>query len=38
MPRPDIRLTPDEQAAFLRDNRKCALATIDPHGFPHSSR
>jgi len=35
MPRPDIRLTPDEQAAFLRDNRKCALATIDPHGFPH---
>ena len=35
MARPDIRLTPDEQAAFLRENRKCALATIDPHGFPH---
>src|SRR4051794_26664009 len=35
MPRPDIRLTPDEQAAFLRNNRKCALATIDPQGFPH---
>ena len=35
MPRPDIRLTPDEQAAFLRNNRKCALATIDQQGFPH---
>ncbi len=35
MPRPDIRLTADEQAAFLRDNRKCALATIDAQGFPH---
>ncbi|MGE5268301.1 MAG: pyridoxamine 5'-phosphate oxidase family protein [Thiohalocapsa sp.] len=35
MPRPDIRLTPDEQDAFLRANRKCALATIDPNGFPH---
>ncbi len=35
MPRPDIRLTADEQAAFLRDNRKCALATLDPDGFPH---
>ncbi len=33
--RPDIRLTPEEQAAFLRDNRKCALATVDQHGFPH---
>jgi nitroimidazol reductase NimA-like FMN-containing flavoprotein (pyridoxamine 5'-phosphate oxidase superfamily) len=33
--RPDIRLTSDEQAAFLRANRKCALATIDPEGFPH---
>ncbi|HEX3953694.1 MAG TPA: pyridoxamine 5'-phosphate oxidase family protein [Stellaceae bacterium] len=33
--RPDIRLTPEEQAAFLRENRKCALATIDQHGFPH---
>jgi PPOX class probable F420-dependent enzyme len=35
MPRPDIRLTPDEQAAFLRANRKCALATLDRNGFPH---
>jgi PPOX class probable F420-dependent enzyme len=35
MPRPDIRLTPDEQAAFLRENRKCALATVDQDGFPH---
>jgi len=35
MPRPDIRLTEDEQAAFLRQNRKCALATLDAEGFPH---
>src|SRR5229473_1931628 len=33
--RPDIRLTLDEQAAFLRENRKCALATLDQEGFPH---
>jgi PPOX class probable F420-dependent enzyme len=33
--RPDIRFTPEEQAAFLRTNRKCALATIDQDGFPH---
>ncbi len=33
--RRQIRLTADEQAAFLRDNPKCALATIDPNGFPH---
>jgi PPOX class probable F420-dependent enzyme len=33
--RPDISLTPDEQAAFLRENRKCALATLDKDGFPH---
>src|ERR1700674_52374 len=33
--RPDIRLTPDEQTAFLRENRKAALATLDQHGFPH---
>ena len=33
--RPDIRLTSDEQAAFLRENRKCALATLDQDGFPH---
>ena len=35
MARPDIRLTAEEQAEFLRDNRKCALATIDRDGFPH---
>ena len=33
--RPDIRLTPEEQVQFLRENRKCALATIDKDGFPH---
>ena len=33
--RRQIRLTAEEQAAFLRDNPKCALATIDPDGFPH---
>ena len=33
--RPDIRLTPDEQAAYLRANLKCALATLDQDGFPH---
>ena len=33
--RPDIRLTPDEQAHFFRDVRKCALATVDKDGFPH---
>jgi nitroimidazol reductase NimA-like FMN-containing flavoprotein (pyridoxamine 5'-phosphate oxidase superfamily) len=33
--RPDIRLTPDEEAAFLKEQRKCALATLDRHGFPH---
>jgi PPOX class probable F420-dependent enzyme len=33
--RPEIRLTPEEQEAFLRENRKCALATIDKDGFPH---
>src|SRR5207248_6911403 len=33
--RPDIRLTPDEQTAFMRNNRKCALATLDKDGFPH---
>jgi PPOX class probable F420-dependent enzyme len=35
MARPDIRLSPEEQAQFLRENRKCALATIDRDGFPH---
>ena len=33
--RPDIRLTAEEQEAFLRENRKAALATIDKDGFPH---
>ncbi len=33
--RHQIRMAPEEQAAFLRDNPKCALATIDPDGFPH---
>jgi general stress protein 26 len=33
--RHQIRMTADEQAAFLRDNPKCALATIDKHGCPH---
>jgi PPOX class probable F420-dependent enzyme len=35
MPRPDIRLTPNEQASFLHANRKCSLATLDQQGFPH---
>jgi PPOX class probable F420-dependent enzyme len=33
--RRQIRMSDDEQAAFLRDNPKCALATIDKDGFPH---
>src|SRR5260370_22844982 len=33
--RPDIRLTSDEQGAFLCGHRKCALATLDRDGFPH---
>ena len=33
--RPDISLTPAEQAAFLRENRKAALATLDKDGYPH---
>jgi len=33
--RPDIPLTADEQAVFLRNHRKAALATIDKNGFPH---
>lgn len=33
--RRQIRMTPEEEAAFLRENPKCALATIDPNGFPH---
>lgn len=30
-----IRLTPEEQDAFLRATRKASLATIDQDGFPH---
>src|SRR5215831_14606775 len=30
-----IQLTPEEQAAFFRERRKAALATIDKDGFPH---
>src|ERR1700746_829797 len=33
--RQKIQLTPDEQAAFFREQRKAALATLDQHGFPH---
>ena len=33
--RPDIRLTPEEQAAFLREHNKAALATLDKDGYPH---
>src|SRR4029077_11902064 len=33
--RRQIQLSPDEQAALLREHRKAALATIDKDGFPH---
>src|SRR6185437_11538334 len=33
--RRQIRLSPDEQAAFFRERKKAALATIDKDGFPH---
>jgi PPOX class probable F420-dependent enzyme len=33
--RQQIRLSPDEQAAFFREHRKAALATIGKDGFPH---
>ena len=33
--RQQIRLSPDEQAAFFRERKKAALATIDKDGFPH---
>jgi PPOX class probable F420-dependent enzyme len=33
--RPQIQLTPGEQAAFFRERRKAAFATIDKDGFPH---
>jgi PPOX class probable F420-dependent enzyme len=33
--RQQIQLSPAEQATFLRDHHKAALATIDKNGFPH---
>src|SRR5215475_1915726 len=33
--RRQIQLSPEEQAAFFRERKKAALATIDKHGFPH---
>ena len=33
--RREIQLTSEEQAAFLREHRKAALATIGKDGFPH---
>ena len=33
--RRQIYLSPEEQAEFLRANRKAALATLDKDGFPH---
>ena len=33
--RREIRMTPEEQTAFLQQARKAALATLDQQGFPH---
>ena len=33
--REQIKLTPEEQTAFLRECRKVSLATLDKEGFPH---
>src|SRR6266581_4657859 len=33
--RRQIQFTREEQAVFLREHRKAALATIDQDGFPH---
>ena len=33
--RRQIRMTAEEQAAFLEENGKAALATLDRDGFPH---
>lgn len=33
--RSDIRMTPDEQAEFLRTAPKASFATLDQDGFPH---
>ena len=32
--RQQIRLSPDEQAAFFRERKNAALANIDKDGFP----
>jgi PPOX class probable F420-dependent enzyme len=33
--RQQIQLSPEEQAAFFRERKKAALATVDKDGFPH---
>jgi len=33
--RHEIQFTPEEQASFLSQPHKAALATIDKEGFPH---
>jgi nitroimidazol reductase NimA-like FMN-containing flavoprotein (pyridoxamine 5'-phosphate oxidase superfamily) len=33
--RNQIQLTPEDQAKFLQEQQKCALATLDKNGFPH---
>jgi PPOX class probable F420-dependent enzyme len=33
--REQIKMTAEEQSAFLREQRKVALATIDADGYPH---
>ena len=33
--RNQIQFSAEEQAAFLKEQRKCSLATIGPDGFPH---
>jgi PPOX class probable F420-dependent enzyme len=33
--RQQIQLSPEEQAAFFREQHKAALATVDQDGFPH---
>ncbi|MGC2201599.1 MAG: pyridoxamine 5'-phosphate oxidase family protein, partial [Stellaceae bacterium] len=33
--RRQIHFSPEEQAQFLREHRKAALATFDKDGFPH---
>lgn len=33
--RNDIRMTPEEQEAFLEQARKASLSTVDQNGFPH---